>query len=242
VGSGDAALELRSVSKRYRGGGGVEDVDLDVRYDEVHALVGLNGAGKTTALRLLLGMLRPDSGRCLLDGRDVRAAPSGSWRRVGHLLGPARAYDVLSVAENLEVTGRLAGLGRRAARAAARSGAESIGLTPWWRTRAGALSSGNRQRLRLAALLIGEPDILVLDEPTTALDPVGVLLVRQTLREASGRSGTAVLLSSHQLDEVARIATRVTMIHEGAIVGALDPGGDLEQQLFSRLPERTSLP
>jgi ABC-2 type transport system ATP-binding protein len=205
---------------------------------EVHALVGLNGAGKTTILRLALGMLRADAGRCLLRGRDVRSSAPAAWRPVAHLLGPPLAYPDLTVAENLRIAGRLAGLSAAATRTAASERAVELQLTPFWSARARALSSGNRQRLGIAAMLIGDPSVLVLDEPTTALDPTGVLLVRETLVAAAGR-GAAVLLSSHQLDEVHRMADRVTVVHDGALLGQLDPASaDLEDRFLRRIGVR----
>jgi ABC-2 type transport system ATP-binding protein len=108
----------------------------------------------------------------------------------------------------------------------------ALALTPWANRRARGLSLGTRQRLGLACALAHRPDVLVLDEPTNALDPRGVLIVREALRDAAAR-GAAVLVSSHHLDEVARIANRITVLHRGVVLGELDPGGvDLERHFF----------
>jgi ABC-2 type transport system ATP-binding protein len=108
-------------------------------------------------------------------------------------------------------------------------------ISRWEYKRSRALSLGNRQRLGLASAVIHEPSILVLDEPANALDPAGVVFIRDLLRTTSAR-GTAVLVSSHHLDQLARVAHRITMLHRGRVVGALDPGGvDLEQQFFDRV-------
>ena len=210
----------------------VEHVDLQVSPGQIHALVGLNGAGKTTLLRLLLGMLRPDRGSVTIFGRPVNNASNDLWRQVGHILDTAFGYPELTVTENLRCAALLRGLAEATARTAVNTGISDLRLSRWADRPTRTLSTGNRQRLGLACALIGEPNLLVLDEPTTALDPAGVVLVRTLLRSAAAR-GTAVLVSSHHLDEMARIANHISVMHRGRIVGALDPAGvDLERTFF----------
>ena len=210
----------------------VDHVDLQVSPGQIHALVGLNGAGKTTLMRLLLNMLRPDQGSVTLFGRPVATASNNLWRAVGHMLDTAFGYPELTVAENLRCAALLHGLPEAAARRAVNTGISDLRLSHWTDRPARTLSTGNRQRLGLACALIGEPDLLVLDEPTTALDPAGVVLVRTLLRAAAAR-GTAVVVSSHHLDEMARIANHISVMHRGRIVGTLDATGlDLERTFF----------
>ena len=210
----------------------VDHVDLQVLPGQIHALVGLNGAGKTTLLRLLLGMLRPDGGSVTIFGRAVANARNHLWRRVGHMLDTAFGYPELTATENLRCAAWLRGLPEAAVRAAVNTGIYDLRLSHWADHPTRTLSTGNRQRLGLACALIGEPDLLVLDEPTTALDTAGVVLVRTLLRAAAAR-GTAVLVSSHHLDEMARIANHISVMHRGRIVGTLDPTGvDLERTFF----------
>ena len=210
----------------------VDHVDLQVSTGQIHALVGLNGAGKTTLMRLLLDMLRPDQGAVTIFGRPVATAGSDLWRRVGHMLDTAFGYPELTVAENLRCAALLHRLPEAAVRKAVHTGIADLRLSHWADRPARTLSTGNRQRLGLACALLGEPDLLVLDEPTTALDPAGVVLVRTLLRAAAAR-GSAVLVSSHHLDEMARIADHISVMHRGRIVGTLDPTGvDLERTFF----------
>ena len=210
----------------------VEHVDLQVSPGQIHALVGLNGAGKTTLMRLLLGMLRPDRGSVIIFGRPVANARNDLWCRVGHMLDTAFGYPELTATENLRCAALLRGLPEATARAAVNSGISDLRLSRWADRPTRTLSTGNRQRLGLACALLEDPELLVLDEPTTALDPAGVVLVRTLLRAAAAR-GTAVLVSSHHLDEMARIADRISVMHRGRIVGALDPTGvDLERTFF----------
>lgn len=232
---GAPLLRLRDVRRSFGDLVAVDGLDLDVRAGEVHALVGLNGAGKSTAMRIALGMLAPDSGSATVATPDeVRAwrAPAATWAGVGHLVEVPFSYPELTVVETVVVAARLRGLDRVRARDAASAVVAGLGLTPWATRRAGTLSQGNRQRLGLACATVHGPRLLVLDEPTTALDPAGVLLVRRWIHDARSR-GAGVLVSSHHLDEVARLADRITVLHRGRAVASLPPGGvDLERQLF----------
>lgn len=229
---GDVVLECRNVCKRYGSAPVLEGVTTEVRAGEVHAFVGLNGAGKTTLMRLFLGMIEPDDGIVRVRGLAPSTMPARHWTGVGHLVETPLAYPELTVAQNLRIAGRLAGLSAAGATAAADRWIEELVLSRWARTSARKLSLGNRQRLGLAAALIADPDVLILDEPTNALDPAGIMLLR-TLLQRSRERGAATLVSSHHLDEVARVADRITAVNEGRVVGSLDPDGiDLERQFF----------
>lgn len=223
------AIELR---REFAGYPAVVGLDLDVQHGEVHAIVGLNGAGKTTLFRLLLGMLRPDSGRARVLDTDAFDAPADVWRRVGHLVAAPLAYPELTVQENLVASARLHGVAASAIDAAVAAMVDRFALGQWMDRRATHLSTGNRQRLGLAAALLHAPDVVVLDEPANGLDPAGVVLVRDLLAELRD-GGAAVLVSSHHLHQLARVADRITVLHRGKRVGRLDPtGAELEQAFF----------
>ena len=211
----------------------VDGVDLTVAAGEIHALVGLNGAGQTTLMRMVPGMLRPDAGAVRLFGEPVCDAAPQVWSRVGHLLETPFGYTELTPTENVIAAARLHGMDVAAAR---RRAAEMIGeltLDRWADRRSRVLSLGNRQRLGLACALVHRPRLLILDEPTNGLDPMGVLELRRMLLSRSHGDGGGVLVSSHHLDEVARIADRITVMHRGRVIGNLDPGGvDLEHRFF----------
>ncbi|MCB7136240.1 ABC transporter ATP-binding protein [Cellulosimicrobium marinum] len=228
---GDVVVRAAGLGRRFGDVDAVRGVDLEVRAGEVHALVGLNGAGKSTLMRLLVGLLRPGAGRADLWGAPAWRAPAGVRARVGHV-GAGRAYGELTVRENLRTAARLHGCGRADAARRTDDLLASLALERWADRRARTLSDGNRQRLALASALVHDPDLLVLDEPTSALDPAGVVEVRETvLRRAA--TGAAVLVSSHHLDEMARMARTVTVVHDGRVVGTLPPDGvDLERQFF----------
>ncbi len=228
-----SALRIRGLHHRFDDLPVLRDVDLAVVAGEVHALIGFNGAGKSTLMRAALGMLRPIGGSVTIDGTEVDRAPAELWRGVGHVIDSPFVYPELTVRENLWAAARLHGVPPGEAGAAADRAMAALEVEPWAGRRAGTLSLGNRQRVGLASALVHRPSLLVLDEPTNALDPSGVVLLRELLLGAA-REGAAVLVSSHHLDEVARIADRVSVIHAGAIVGELDPHGvDLEHAFFT---------
>jgi ABC-2 type transport system ATP-binding protein len=228
-----AAIEAVRVSKALGGLPVLDDVSLDVGRSEIHALVGLNGAGKTTLMRILLGMLQPDRGSAHLAGTPVAGAGAQLWSRVGQMLETPFAYPELTARENVYCSARLHGMGRGAAGSATGRALSDLGLEQYVTRRAGTLSLGNRQRVGLAAALVHGPDVLVLDEPTTALDPRGVIVLRRLLEEACRDSGAAILVSSHHLDEVSRMADRISVLHRGRIIGTLHPGTvDLERRFF----------
>ncbi|GAA1058406.1 hypothetical protein GCM10017608_26790 [Agromyces luteolus] len=226
-------FEARGLARTFRGGAGVHGIDLDVAAGEIHALVGLNGAGKTTLMRLLLGMLRPDAGAVRVCGVDVNRADAATWARVGQLVEHPLAYAELTGRANLEVAARLHGLGRAQLAAAVDRAVEEFDLGRYADVRASRLSLGNRQRVGLAGALLHEPDAIVLDEPTNGLDPAGVIVLRESLLRRAA-AGAGILVSSHHLDEVARVADRITVVNDGRIIGTLDPGGfDLERAFFA---------
>jgi ABC-2 type transport system ATP-binding protein len=225
-------LELIDVTKRYGELHALDGLSLDVKPGEIHAIIGLNGAGKTTAMRSVVGHTRCDAGSVSLFGVDVRKAGPAEFARLGFVIDHAFAYPELSVRANITFAARLHGLERQRASGAADAWIERLELGRWADRRARGLSLGNRQRLGLACAVAHAPDLLILDEPTNSLDPAGVLLLREVLlTRAAG--GAGVLVSSHHLDEVSRVAHRITVVHRGRVVGTLAAGeSDLEHRFF----------
>lgn len=220
------AISADRLTKRYNAFCAVEDVSLRVGYGEIYAFLGLNGAGKTTTIRMLLGMIRPTSGAATLLGKRVDADARELWAQVGYLVETPHAYPELTVRENLEVFRRLRGL--RDPKAVERI-IEQLTLSPYADQRAGTLSLGNAQRLGLAKAMLHAPALLLLDEPANGLDPSGVVEVRELLRELAHKQGVTIFLSSHLLGEVARIATRFGVIHQGRLLEELS-AAEMERQ------------
>jgi len=207
----DDIVVTHHLTKRYGDRLAVDGVSLTVRRGEVYGFLGPNGAGKTTTLRLLLGLVRPTSG-----GATVLGHPPGSpaaLSRVGALVEGPGFYPYLSGRENLRVLARYAGLDRVAVEAAL----EQVDLTDRAADRFKSYSLGMKQRLGVAAALLGESDLLVLDEPTNGLDPAGMADMRDLIR-AVADSGQTVLLSSHLLGEVQQICDRVGVISAGRLL------------------------
>jgi ABC-2 type transport system ATP-binding protein len=214
------AISTSGLTKLYRGGVlAVDQIDMRVAQGEVYAFLGLNGAGKSTTIRLLLGMIRPTAGYAELFG--VRAEPAAThlWCRIGHLVETATAYPELTARENLDVARKLAGVRDRAVVSRL---IDQLSLAPYADRRAGTLSLGNLQRLALARTLVHEPDLLVLDEPANGLDPAGVIEIRELLRALARQRGVTVFMSSHILAEVDRFATRIGIVHQGRLIEELD--------------------
>lgn len=227
-----AVLMVDAATKTYGDLHALIGLDLTVEPGEIHAIVGLNGAGKTTAMKAAVGHTALDAGSVSLFGVPTNDAGPREFSRLGFVIDQPFGYPELTVRDNIVLAGRLHGLGRGDATAAAGRWIDRLELHPWERARARELSLGNRQRLGLACAAAHEPDLLILDEPTNALDPAGVLLLRDALLATAAR-GAGVLVSSHHLDEVSRIAARITVIHAGRVVGTLAPGQvDLERRFF----------
>ena len=224
-------LHLDGVTRTFRGGAGVRDLQLEIVAGEIVALVGLNGAGKTTLMRLALGMLRPDSGTVRIGGEDLNAAPHAVWRAVGHLVEMPLAYPELTARQNLRAAARLHGADPSCADEALRQWK----LEGYADRRIRRLSLGNRQRVGLASALQHAPQLVILDEPSNALDPAGVLVLRDALLRRAD-AGAAVLVSSHHLDEVARIADRIVVMNSGRLIGELEPSAsEIERVFFERV-------
>jgi ABC-2 type transport system ATP-binding protein len=216
--SSESAVATRALTKRYHDVLAVDTLDLDVRRGEIYGFLGRNGAGKTTTIRMLLGLIRPTGGDVEVLGKRVQPGANGAFARVGYLVETATAYPDLTVRENLDIQRRLT----RAPRAAVAEVIELLRLGGLADRRARVLSLGNKQRLSLARALLHRPELLVLDEPTNALDPAGIVEVRELLRSLAGEQGVTVFVSSHILGEIAHLVDRIGILHEGRLLEELD--------------------
>ena len=209
-----ASLELIDVARSFDGTVALDGVTFEVAPGTMVGFVGRNGAGKTTAMRIALGVLEADRGEVRWRGEPVDAV---ARRRFGYMPEERGLYPKMRVLEQLVYFARLHGLPRADADARARETVETLGVADRARDRVEALSLGNQQRVQLAAALVHRPDVLVLDEPFSGLDPVGVDALAATLRSEADR-GVPVLFSSHQLELVERLCDAVVLIDRGRIV------------------------
>jgi ABC-2 type transport system ATP-binding protein len=207
-------LEFDQVSKRYGATVALRSLSFTVRPGQMFGFVGANGAGKTTAMRIALGVLAADGGEVRWDGQPVTFS---SRRRFGYMPEERGLYPKMRVAEQLVYFARLHGLSAAGAAAAADRWTERLGLAERRADAVEKLSLGNQQRVQLAVALVHDPDVLVLDEPFSGLDPVGVDALAGALAEKC-RDGVPVVFSSHQLDLVERICDAVGIVDAGAMV------------------------
>ncbi len=228
-------IETEDLGKHYGDVRAVEQLSLRVAEGEVYAFLGLNGAGKTTTIRLLLGMIRPSTGYAQVLGTRVRLGSREPWAAVGYLVEQPRGYPELTVWENLEAARRLH---PGTPRAAIGQIIERLGLAQYAGRRTGNLSQGNAQRLGLAKALLHSPKLLLLDEPANGLDPAGIVEIRALLLELTREQGVTVFMSSHILAEVARLARRIGIIHNGRLLQELNVD-ELERNRQRRLVLRT---
>jgi ABC-2 type transport system ATP-binding protein len=213
------AIETNNLTKNYRDVRAVDAVSLRVKPGEIYGFLGLNGAGKTTTIRALLGMIRPSEGNVKVLGQAVGPDGRGPWAQVGHLVESPSAYPELSVRENLDIARRLHGIKNPKV---VNEVIERLVLASYADRKAGALSTGNLQRLGLARALLHSPELLILDEPANGLDPAGVVEIRELLKSLAQENGVTIFMSSHILTEVDRLATRIGIIHKGKLIEELD--------------------
>ena len=216
-----AAIEIGGLTKRFGAVEAVRDLTFEVQEGRVTGFLGPNGAGKSTTLRMLLGLIRPDAGSATFGGRRYEQLDAPS-RHVGVVLEDASMHPGRSGRDHLRVLGRI---GEHPA-ARVDEVLETVGLTDAAGRRVKGYSMGMRQRLAIAAALLGDPQVLVLDEPANGLDPPGIRWLRDLVR-ARAREGRAVLVSSHLLAEVAQSVDEVVVIAKGT----LRAHGPLEQVL-----------
>jgi ABC-2 type transport system ATP-binding protein len=206
------SISVDGLTKRYGDVTAVEDLSLTVRPGAVTGFLGPNGAGKTTALAAIVGLVRPTAGHVLIDGRPIGSTQPDA-RKLGVHIESSGAHPGRSARDHLRSLAALAGLPRRRVHEVL----AMVELEHAAGRRVGKYSTGMRQRLGLAAALLGDPEILVLDEPLNGLDPQGIRWLRTFLRERAAAGGT-VLLSSHVLTEAAQTVDDVVVIHRGRLV------------------------
>ncbi|MDP9298802.1 MAG: ATP-binding cassette domain-containing protein [Actinomycetota bacterium] len=214
-------LELIDLSRRFGDVIALDHVSFAIPEGTIVGFVGPNGAGKTTAMRIALGVLEPDGGTVRWRGRPVDAV---ARRRFGYMPEDRGLYPKMRVLDQLVYLARLHGLSPADARLRAAETTELLGVGERARDRVESLSLGNQQRVQLAAALVHEPDVLVLDEPFSGLDPVGVDVLAGVLRRQSNERGVPVVFSSHQLELVERLCDEIVLIDRGRVVaaGAID--------------------
>jgi ABC-2 type transport system ATP-binding protein len=243
----EIALQTEHLTKRYGSLTAVEDLSLEVRKGEVFGLLGPNGAGKTTSINMLCGLLRPDSGKVLLNGKTITNGDSAVRARVGVCPQHIVLWNVLTCLEQLQFIGEMYGVGRRQARRRSEQLLAELDLSEKKNKLARTLSGGMQRRLNLAMALVHDPEILVLDEPEAGLDPQSRVMLREYVKSL-GRDKT-IILTTHNMDEAERMATRVAIIDHGrlltvdtpeALKGRIGEGDVLEIELNADALEKAT--
>jgi len=227
------AILAEGVSKRYRSFTAVDRLDLGIRRGEVFCLLGPNGSGKTTFIRMLAGYLSPSAGRLLVAGHDVVRDGLAAKRKIGYVPESVPLYAHMRVEEFLRFMARLRRMPPATIAAAVDRVVELLALGEVLRKPIRALSRGYRQRTALAQALVHDPEILILDEPTNGLDPRQIMETRALIRSLAGRH--TVLMSSHILSEVEKTANRAGLLLDGKLLGvrAVADTPDLEAWFLS---------
>ncbi len=225
------AIKTVSLSKKYGKNLVVDDLNLSIESGEIVGFLGLNGAGKTTTMRMLLGLIKPTSGECYIQGNKVDQNNLEVLNEIGYIIETPYSYPDLTVQENLEIISTLRGIRNKEVIDWV---TEKLKLKQYKDKQVKHLSLGNIARLGIAKAIIHKPKILILDEPTNGLDPFGVIEVRELLKELANNLGTTVLISSHKLEEISKIATRIVIIHEGRLIREVE-SKDLDKCLEKKL-------
>jgi ABC-2 type transport system ATP-binding protein len=212
-------ISTRGLTKEYGDLTAVDRLDLDVRAGEIFGLLGQNGAGKTTTILMLLGLTEPTAGTARVVGLDPARRPLEVKRRVGYMPDSVGFYSDLSGRENLRYTARLNRIPRDQAEDAIDEVLEQVGLTGRADDSTETYSRGMLQRLGIADALVKDPDVLILDEPTTAIDPLGVTEILDLLRDLVQERHMAILLSSHLLNQVQVVCDRIGIFAAGKLIG-----------------------
>jgi sodium transport system ATP-binding protein len=210
-------LQARSLSKSFGPVRAVQDVSVVVHSGEVVGLLGPNGAGKTTILRMIAGILSPDQGDVLINGRDLATHPLEGKQQIGFHSGDTQLYQRLNARESLAYFGRLYGMDETALARRIDQLIAELEMASFSRRPCGTLSAGQKQRANIARAFLHQPGLLILDEPTSALDVVSGQFIVEAIRKEKA-AGRAVLFSTHIMGEAEYLCDRIALLHEGRIV------------------------
>ena len=210
----DTVLRTIELTKRYKNRLAVDHLNIEVRRGDVFGFLGPNGAGKSTTIRMILHLVFPSEGDVEIFGASLKKARHKALAKIGAVVEKPAFYNHLSALRNLEILG---GLQKPVSRRRIMEQLEQVGLADRAKDPVKTYSHGMNQRLGLALILLNEPELVILDEPTTGLDPQGMKEVRELIQELARERGVTIFLSSHLLYEVELIATRMAIIHQGKL-------------------------
>ena len=211
----DYVMETNNLTKRYQSATVVDHVSLHIPKGKIYGLLGRNGAGKTTIMKMMLQLVRPTEGTIRMFGAGYQEHMSDTYRKIGSIIETPGFYTNLTGQENLEILAKLRG---KISKDAVRNALEIVGLDKEKKKPFSDYSLGMKQRLGIAAAIMHEPELLILDEPINGLDPIGISEIRQFLCDLSRTKGTTIFISSHVLSEIEQIADVIGVMNEGKLV------------------------
>lgn len=208
-------IETKNLSKHYGTSKVVDNINMHVPKGKIYCLLGRNGAGKTTAMKMMLQLVQPTNGSIYLFGEDYEVNKKGIYGKIGSIIETPGFYENLTAYENLEILSRLRGNGKEVD---IYKVLEMVSLQEERNKPFSNYSMGMKQRLGIAAAIMHNPELLILDEPTNGLDPIGILKIRELLSELSKNKGTTILISSHVLSEIEQISYIIGIMHDGKLI------------------------
>jgi len=212
-------LKTTDLSKYYKNKKAVNGVSINVKKGDIYGFLGQNGAGKTTTIRMIMGLVKPTKGEISLFGEKILPGQYSHYDRIGSIIETAGFYPNLTAAENLEIHRRLMGVTNKSYLEEA---LELTGMTDVRNKKVKGFSLGMKQRLGISRALLHRPELLILDEPTNGLDPVGIKEIRKLILDLSMKRKITVLVSSHILSEIQQIATKIGIIHSGTLIEEIE--------------------
>ena len=208
-------METQNLSKKYQNVTVVDHVNLHIPKGKIYGLLGRNGAGKTTIMKMMLQLVSPTAGKIMMFGKDHREQMKDTYQKIGSSIETPGFYTNLTGQENLEILARFR---KNVSKASVKHALEVVGLDQEKKKPFSDYSLGMKQRLGIAAAIMHEPELLILDEPINGLDPIGISEIRQFLCELSRTKGTTIFISSHVLSEIEQIADMIGVINQGKLV------------------------
>lgn len=211
----ESIMKLSNLSKKYGGEYAVQNLNMHITQGDIYGFLGQNGSGKTTTIRMILGLIKPTSGYVELFGEPLNKRNYHVFRRIGSMVEYPGAYENLTAVENLEIHRKLMGIKKRDS---VEEVIHLVGLSEARNKKVGEFSLGMKQRLGIGRTLLHKPEILVLDEPTNGLDPVGIKEIRELIVTLAKRDKITILVSSHLLSEIEQMATKIGIINKGVLL------------------------
>jgi len=208
-------IKTTNLTKIYGTEKAVDNLHLHVSQGQIYGLLGRNGAGKTTTIRMLLGLIKPTHGQIEIFGEDFRQNQKSILRRIGAIVEHSGFYENLTARENLLINAKLMGIYKKNA---IEDSLEIVGLESETKKLVGQYSLGMKQRLGIARAILHHPELLILDEPTNGLDPIGIKEIRRLIKSLAKERNITILLSSHILSEVEQLADRIGVVHQGKLL------------------------